>query len=84
MCAYGYAAAHVYYYQTQGLIRLAGLFCISLGNCLLVQGMEDTSSGDLFQTGISCDGHQLIYYNRVYDIRRNADLITDLSCQNTA
>ena len=70
--------------QVQLLIRSAGFLRISLRYCLLIQGMEYGDTGKLRYTGISCHRCKLVNHNRVNDVRRLADLVADLSCQNTA
>ena len=84
MGAYGHTASHMYHDQTQGLIGLADLFCVSLGYRLLVQCMEHAGTGQFRHAGIPGDGHQFIHHHRIHNIGRNTDGVTDLPGQNTA
>ena len=84
MCAYGAAAAHMHHDQVQLFVGDTGFLGVSSGNSLLVQGMEDTSSGKLGASRISGNRLQLIYNNRVNDKGRNADGIADFPCQDAA
>ena len=70
--------------QVQLFVGDTGFLGVSSGNSLLVQGMEDTSSGKLGASGISGNRLQLIYNNRVNDKGRNADGIADFPCQDAA
>ena len=80
----GDTAAHVDDDEVQILVALAVLLGKAAGNGLLVQRMENTSSGKLRHTGKARNRLQLIHIDRIYDIRRNSDLITDFPCKDTA
>jgi len=74
----------VYHNQVQLFIRDAGFLCVSSGNSLLVERMENTSSGKLRTAGISGDRFKLVNDNGVNDEGRNADGIADFSCKDAS
>ena len=74
-----YTAAHVYNYKIQGIIRYILFFGVAFGNCFLVQCVEDTDTRKFRDSGISCNRFHLIDNNRVNNVRRNSDLITDFA-----
>ena len=84
MCADGTAAAHVNDDQTELFIGNARFLGISSCYSLLVERVEDASSGKLRAAGISGYGLQLVHHNGVNDEGRNADGIADLSGEDAA
>ena len=78
------SAAHVNHNEVQQIIRLSNFLCIALCNRFLIQRVEDTDTGKLRNTGDTSDIHQLVNNYRVNNVRGNADLICDLTGQDTA
>ena len=84
VCAAGYSASHMDYYEVKVFVLLSVFPCVTPCHSLLVKGMGNSCSLNGFASGNTCYGLQLVYSHGIYDKGFNTDLISKLSCKNAA